>query len=180
MKTYNIFLRGINVNGIKIKMADLKQSFIKAGYQNVVTILATGNVILSTEKNLAKSVLKRDIELQLRNDFGYEAFVIVKDPLELKQVVKEATPYLKEGYNSYLILGNDDNLGQELETLSTNVDLLRGEEFIIGQFGIYWIVEKGYTLESNFGKKVLGLKKYKDKLTTRTINTIIKVDRKNG
>src|SRR5699024_5316218 len=46
---YCAFLRGINVGGIKIKMADLKKEFETAGFTDVVTVLATGNVIFSSE-----------------------------------------------------------------------------------------------------------------------------------
>jgi uncharacterized protein (DUF1697 family) len=180
MKTYNIFLRGINVNGIKIKMADLKQSFENAGYQNVITILATGNVIVSTDKKVTSEQLKREVELQLRNDFGYEAFVVIKEPNDISNILKEATPLLKEGFNAYLILSNDNHLAGELKVLFDEVETLSEEQLVIGEFGIYWVVEKGYTLESNFGKKVLGLKKYKEVLTSRTLNTIIKVNKKNS
>jgi len=38
---YCVFLRGINVNGIKIKMDALKKAFQRMGFTNVKTILAT-------------------------------------------------------------------------------------------------------------------------------------------
>ena len=44
---YCVFLRGINVNGIKIKMQDLKAVLTNLGFTDVKTILATGNVILT-------------------------------------------------------------------------------------------------------------------------------------
>ena len=45
---YCAFLRGINVGGTKLKMADLKKEFEAAGFTDVITVLATGNVIFSS------------------------------------------------------------------------------------------------------------------------------------
>jgi hypothetical protein len=40
---------------------------------------------------------------------------------------------------------------------------------------LLWIVAKGETLSSDFGSMVLGNKKYKEKLTSRNINTIERI-----
>ena len=45
---YCAFLRGINVGGTKLNMADLKTEFEAAGFTGVITVLATGNVIFSS------------------------------------------------------------------------------------------------------------------------------------
>lgn len=61
MQTYVILIRGINVGGgNKVPMAELKKCLEKAGYTNVLTYIASGNVILTSDKTPAS--IKADIE----------------------------------------------------------------------------------------------------------------------
>ena len=41
-----VFLRGINVNGVRLKMKDLKNVFEDSGFEDVKTVLSTENVII--------------------------------------------------------------------------------------------------------------------------------------
>jgi uncharacterized protein (DUF1697 family) len=51
MTTYLILLRGINVGGKnKVSMADLRKCLEDLGYSNVSTYIASGNVILRSDK----------------------------------------------------------------------------------------------------------------------------------
>ena len=45
MTQYCAFLRGINVGGLKIAMADLRQLMEELGLADVRTVLATGNAV---------------------------------------------------------------------------------------------------------------------------------------
>jgi uncharacterized protein (DUF1697 family) len=50
---YVALLRGINVGGnTLIKMADLKLAVEKAGFTNVITYIASGNLIVETTKKV--------------------------------------------------------------------------------------------------------------------------------
>src|SRR6266511_798731 len=52
LKTYIVLLRGINVGGKnKVPMSDLKKCLEELGYSNVSTYIASGNVILESDKN---------------------------------------------------------------------------------------------------------------------------------
>jgi uncharacterized protein (DUF1697 family) len=76
---YVAFLRGINVGGHnKISMDDLRGTFESIGFQNVKTILATGNVVFKAARaaplHLAARIKKcltgaiaRDIEITVRS-----------------------------------------------------------------------------------------------------------------
>ena len=44
-ETFAAFLRGINVNGNKIKMDALKEAFAGMGFTRARTVLNTGNVV---------------------------------------------------------------------------------------------------------------------------------------
>jgi len=55
MNTYVLLLRGINVGGKnKVPMAELKKCFEGLGFQNVTTYIASGNVILQSDKSAAE------------------------------------------------------------------------------------------------------------------------------
>ena len=50
MNQYLALLRGINVGGKNIiKMADLKASFEKMGFSNVVTYIQSGNALFQSQ-----------------------------------------------------------------------------------------------------------------------------------
>ena len=49
MSSYAVFLRGVNVAGITIKMADLKAALTSRPFSDVTTLLASGNVVLTRE-----------------------------------------------------------------------------------------------------------------------------------
>ena len=46
MTQYAMFLRGVNVGGVNLKMADVASALTDAWFADVRTILATGNVTL--------------------------------------------------------------------------------------------------------------------------------------
>lgn len=68
MNTYVILIRGINVGGKnKVPMADLKKCLEEAGFSNVLTYIASGNVILESSKHADK--IKAQIEALLPECF---------------------------------------------------------------------------------------------------------------
>lgn len=68
MKNYCAFLRGVNVNGTNMKMAEVCQVFTDAGMQNVTSVLASGNIIFSSGKDAAQ--LKELLEKAMSQHFG--------------------------------------------------------------------------------------------------------------
>ena len=48
---YAAFLRGINISGKnKIPMAELKKAFEEAGFEDVITLLNSGNILFTSNK----------------------------------------------------------------------------------------------------------------------------------
>jgi len=75
--TYVAFLRAINVGGHIVKMDALRKSFVRLGFEDVDTFIASGNVIFSSpSKDTAK--LERQIEAQLKKDLGYEVATFIR------------------------------------------------------------------------------------------------------
>jgi uncharacterized protein (DUF1697 family) len=71
MNTYVILLRGINVGGKNaVSMADLKKCLEQQGFSNVVTYIASGNVILKSDKR--PNDVKSQIEGVLPQNFNLD------------------------------------------------------------------------------------------------------------
>lgn len=170
-----VFLRGVNVNGVKMKMDALKKAFTDMFYPDAKTILATGNVIISVGSNDA-ATLKSEIERSLSNYFKYEATVFLRTLEALKSVVSLAgTISVPPDCHLYYIICDDKNVISELGSIFALLPQKQGEAYIPNDHGAFWVVPVGETLGSAFGVKVLGDKKYKRKLTSRNINTIEKI-----
>ena len=58
-KSYIALLRGINVGGRTIKMADLGRCFADLGFENVKTVLQTGNVLFRADDQSLANQLSR-------------------------------------------------------------------------------------------------------------------------
>jgi uncharacterized protein (DUF1697 family) len=86
---YLALLRGINVGGKNlIAMADLRSAFVTAGFDDVSTYIASGNVLFRTERPGAS--LQDEIEGMLRKRFGIPLVVVVRSHRQLRAVVAKA------------------------------------------------------------------------------------------
>jgi uncharacterized protein (DUF1697 family) len=86
MSKHVAFLRGINVGGHKpVKMDELRKSFEALGFQNVKTILASGNVLFEAPKASPLS-LTRSIETKLEAAVGHKISVLLRSLGELQDL----------------------------------------------------------------------------------------------
>jgi|ERR1700690_674910 len=82
---YAAFLRGINVGGnVLIKMAELKKVLENAGFENVKTILASGNVVFEAKEKDAKKIA-RAIEVALHKKWKRDISVNIQSIETLKR-----------------------------------------------------------------------------------------------
>ena len=168
------FLRGINVGGNrKIDMGDLKKFFEKLKYQNVITILNTGNVIFETDESNIKKITEV-LEAGLTKQFKYPARVIVCDVSNVEKVIQGYPFDSNEVDNQHYVVFLSSDIGNELLKAVTIDKKL--EEVALGDGVVYWKVAKGSTLKSTFGM-LIGKAKYKEHNTVRNINTLRKVVR---
>jgi len=87
---YVAFLRGINVGGhASIKMVDLKTAFERMGFQDVRTVLASGNVIFAASQADEK-VLSAEIETELQKAFKKRICVVLRKWDDLAQLRSSA------------------------------------------------------------------------------------------
>ena len=59
MTRYIALLRGVNVGGITIRSAELRRLFEELGFDDVRTVLASGNVVFSAERADAATLKSR-------------------------------------------------------------------------------------------------------------------------
>lgn len=177
MYKYCIFLRGINVNGVKFKMKDLVTGMHRLGYSNVETVLATGNIILGVDSPINHlDEFKLILQQQLSDLFKYEAFLFVRDFAWIEtQLNKYNNLNIPDNHQTYCLILDHKTTSVELFDIYNQVNLGKYEKLLNSDEDLLWIVEKGFTLLSEFGKKALGKKYFKDKLTSRNMNTITKM-----
>lgn len=168
---YVAFLRGVNVGGVNLKMTEVATAFEEAGFSDVRTVLASGNVLLQSP--LSAPVVRTKAEDVLRQKFGYEAWVLTYDR-ETLRTVSAQFPFEREvdGHHSYITFVTDDTMLDELAALADEAGL--DEKIQRGQGVIYWQVPKTATLNTTIGK-TMGKKRYKSSTTTRNLRTVDKV-----
>ncbi len=176
-KTLAVFLRGINVGGVSIAMADLREALALPGVAAVQTILATGNAVLTLDAgNADPAQWKADIEQRLHERFRYDAHVFVLGAAQVEQVAAEAQAMeVPAGCHLYVLLLEDHALFEELNALFATLAHMPQERFLPMSCGAFWVVPRGSTVESPFGNKALGDRRYKSRLTSRNVNTWHKV-----
>ena len=169
MTTYAAFLRGVNVGGVSLKMADVARALEDAGFSNVRTILASGNVLLDSPAKV--TAVRKKAEAALRDAFGYDAWVLAYD-LDTVRAIVDNYPFEPEvaDHHSYVTFVSDPEVLAELATLSP----VSGEQIIPGDGVIYWQVLRAQTLDSAMGK-TMGKRRYKSSTTTRNLRTLGKV-----
>ncbi|MEC5178780.1 DUF1697 domain-containing protein [Arthrobacter sp. CG_A4] len=171
MKSYAVFLRGVNVGGITIKMAELKEALKSRPFSGVKTLLASGNVVLSS--GLPAAGVEKEFESCLREAFGYEAWVVVLAAERVGELVA-ACPYSPDdtSTHTYITLGSDSDVLAELYDAGSAMEgagLIR-----LGSEALTWIAPAGGTLDSPFSK-LSSKPRYKAYTTTRNLRTMVKV-----
>lgn len=157
-----------------MKMAEVSKVFTNAGMQEVSSVLVTGNILFSSDKN--RSELKVILEKALSEYFNYEAFLFLKTEKEVVDIFNK-NPFTKsEDLHIYVFVGIENIENLLLDEFNNSLKSENEKGAIINQT-FYWQVAKGNTLDSNFGK-VLGKKSLKEKMTSRNINTIEKTVKK--
>jgi uncharacterized protein (DUF1697 family) len=168
---YAAFLRGVNVGGINLKMADVAKAFEEAGFESVRTVLASGNVLLDARSDVA--AVRKKAEKALRDKFGYDAWVLAYR-IDTVAAISQNFPFEREveGHHSYVTFVTDEKVLDELAELAKQAG--PHEKIQRGQGVLYWQVPKTGTLDTTIGK-TMGKKRYKSSTTTRNLRTLDKV-----
>jgi uncharacterized protein (DUF1697 family) len=171
MNKYIIFLRAVNVSGKNIiKMAELKEKLISAGFQQVRTYIQSGNICLVSKSNV-EQVLNQ-VKSLIKKEFGHDIDVFVLTENEIQEAL-DINPFSKElPPNKVFVTFMDRNpekiLIEDFKSLK-----LQPEEFHVTEKLFYFYLPDGMAnskLNNNFIEK-----KLKVKSTGRNLNTINKI-----
>ncbi|SDQ10739.1 Uncharacterized conserved protein, DUF1697 family [Curtobacterium sp. UNCCL20] len=170
MARWVALLRGVNVNGITIRSADLAGVFRDLGYDDVRTVLASGNVVFSAEGPLP--ALQSTIEQALRDRFGYDAWIVLV-PHDALAAILDGFPFdSAEDRHDYVLFGSDqDALDDLLADLPLDDTV---EQVAPGTGVVYWSCPKGSSTDTAFAKRA-GAARFKRTTTTRNANTLRKL-----
>lgn len=166
-------LRGVNVNGITIKSADLKALFVELGFGAVRTVLASGNVLFDTDEGDA-GALRTRIEQALRKRFDYDAWIVL---LKQKTVAEMAAGYpferIDEERHPYIVFGSDPAMLDEVIEKAGTADP-KLERLKQGKGVLYWQCPRGESTDTPVAR-LLAKTRYKSSTTTRNLRTVEKL-----
>jgi uncharacterized protein (DUF1697 family) len=92
---YVALLGSINVGGNRLKMADLKGALEAEGFENVTTVVASGNVLFE-HKRAGDAALAKEIEAVVKDRFGIASFAAVRSRDEIEGAIA-GNPFAKDG-----------------------------------------------------------------------------------
>jgi uncharacterized protein (DUF1697 family) len=170
MRRYAAFLRG--VSPMNAKMPELKKAFEAAGFEDVKTVLSSGNVVFTTRAASDASIQKK-AEEAMEKRLGNRFLTIVR-PVEVLRELLASDPYTAFGLPAnakrivtFLREKPASKLELPIEMDGASILLMKGTEI----FSAYLPTPKGPVfmtlIEKTFGQEV----------TTRTWDTVRKVAR---
>lgn len=181
MTRFVALLRGVNVGGVTIRMAELAEILRDLGYGEVKTVLASGNAVFTAEPE-ASEVAHR-IEAALAERYGRATRVLVIGTERLREVVAAYPFEERDGWHRYAVFlldpvlepATDAAIDAVIRTSERATSSGTAEERIARGDGVlYWTVERGRTLDSPFGKS-LGAAGLRGATTNRNLNTLEKL-----
>ena len=170
LQRYVAFLRG--VSPLNAKMPELKRAFELAGFEDVRTVLSSGNVVFSARAS-TEAALERKAERAMTQHLGNAFVTFIRSVDDLKTLL-ESDPYAgyraKRGYKrivTFLDAKPKRGLTLPIEIKGGRVLSAKGREI----FGDYREADSGPAfmnlLQKTFGRSI----------TTRTWQTVERVSR---
>lgn len=175
MHPWVALLRGVNVNGITIRGADLAALFRELGFAEVRTVLASGNVRFEApEAAAARATLKTRIEAALGDRFGYDAWIVLVTTAELTRAI-EGFPFDADdsARQPYVVFASDPAMLDELRAAAADLDPA-ADPVSGGGDVLYWNPVKGTTVDTPFGR-ILSRSRYRATTTNRNLRTLVKI-----
>jgi uncharacterized protein (DUF1697 family) len=173
-RRFAVFLRGVNVGGVTVPMAELRELLAELPVGDVATVLASGNVTCSSA--LEPAVLKDRVERALGARFGYTAWVVVVGAAELGAITASVPPPPAgtggQGVHTYVTLftGTAELTAflEDARSLDLHPDVLAGGT------AIGWYSPKGQSTDVPLAR-LLARTRYAATSTTRNLNTLGRV-----
>jgi uncharacterized protein (DUF1697 family) len=174
MARYVALLRGINVGGNNlIKMAALKVTFEKLGFEDVATYIQSGNVLF-TAAEAADAKLAARIEAALTKAHAYQASLVIRSQKEMRAIIQRAPAGFGAQPDKYrydvIFLKAPLTAAAAIKDVPTNPAV---DEATAGNGVLYFSRLSSKATASRLGK-VVGMPIYKN-MTIRNWNTTSKL-----
>lgn len=158
-------LRGVNVGGRKVIMSELRVLCESAGFADVQTLLASGNLVLDAREKGAK--LEARLEKLLLDEMGLKTEIFVRNSADLDAIVA-ANPFkpFAKTQPSFLVVAFMRARASAAEMKAMEETALLGEEAKQGANCLYIKFPKGQ------GQSKLKTPKL---ATSRNWNTVLKL-----
>lgn len=171
MKKHIIFLRGINVSGQKkIIMKELKSLLEKNDFNDVITYIQSGNLVVTSP--LPEIEVSKKINTIIEKEYGYTVGVFTISNAQLKKLVNHSPFLTKEEKKKvyFTLLETKPSDEQWSNLINSNY----GEgEIEVHENMVYLFCPNGYgdsKLNNNYIEN-----KLKIGATTRNLNTMLKM-----
>lgn len=171
MTKYAVLLRGINVGGINIRMADLRAALASVPLQEVSTLLATGNILCSSDA--AATEVKTTVETALRERFDFDARVVVLTAQRLAELVA-ACPYPADSKELHAYVTFSSDPAVLLALFEEAGGDANQHQMMLGPEATAWQVAVGATLDS-VNNRLATKARFKNATTTRNLRTLLKM-----
>lgn len=168
-----VLLRGVNVGGVTIRSAALRDLVEELGFTQVRTVLASGNV-LCRNPGTDPADAKRRIESGLSERFGYTAWVVLRTRGELRRA-RDGFPYddTDATRQPYLVFCSDLATLAALREIAVDVD--PGiDPTSAGPGTLYWNPPRGASTSTPFARR-LAQARWASVTTTRNIGTVDRI-----
>ena len=124
---WGAFLRGINLGKRQMKMAELKACLEAAGFTEVKTVLASGNVRLSGDGTA--EAIKARLEKAIADQFGFAVGVVLRSEAEMDAMLRDhpfGTLDPEADLTRHIIMFDDDlPKGVAIESRPRDTEILR-------------------------------------------------------
>lgn len=162
-------LRGVNVGGVAMPMADVRARLTDAGAGDVRTFLASGNVVFDPPDGVDAATLIGDA---LRDRFGYDSWILVR-PLTRIRAIADAFPFDTDEsvHHPYVTFADDPVLLAELAATAEGDE--PGSRARLEGEVLYWECPRGATLSTPLSKA--GARARYAATTTRNLRTLRKL-----
>jgi uncharacterized protein (DUF1697 family) len=154
-----------------MKMSDVCEWFKELGFDNIHSVLATGNIIFTTDK--IKNTWDKIVGERLSEYYSFPIDVFIKNAQEVRNILKN-NPFEMEQkqYIQTFVCHN----GFEMILLEewNRILPIENEKVAINNHLFYWQVEKSMVTKSHFFR-ILSRKTLKHSFTLRTIGSMGKI-----
>lgn len=172
MTEWVALLRGVNVGGVTVRSAELREMLAAMGLSDVRTFLASGNAAFRSPRG--REDLKRAIEAALGERFGYDAWIVLVTRAEVEAAIASFPFDAADGDRQpWVIFCVDAATRDELTDAARWLDAMV-DPVAAGLDVVYWNPEKGRSTDTPFAK-VVARATYRARTTNRNLRTLQKI-----